>query len=361
MDQPRAEPSFANAQVYKWLAVAAAAAVLWPFWPALVLAVWTGAAVQHWLRPFRRLTGERHRAAVALTVLTVLLILTPLLALAAAVASDAAMLVERTLGSREVQSFLRSLVAHSDAGGATPSVSELVSEHGARAWAVLTSVSSAAVQAMLGAVVFVITLYAMLAEGSSMYSWALRHSPLPPRVLARLGHAFHETGRGLFVGVLGAGLLQGAAAAIIFLALGVPRPIVLGFLTVVASVVPSLGSALVWGPVAAALAITERYQAAALLVVLGAGVIGTIDNVFRPLLSRRANLQLPAFLVLLAMLGGILLIGTWGFLGGPLVLRLAKEVLLLGAEPDASPAAEPLAGAGEAVADAGGGSGDPAA
>ncbi len=327
----------------KLLALAASAAVLAPFWPALVLAVWTGTSVQRFSQPFRRMTGGRNRAAAALTVLTVALILSPLLALAAVVASDAIALVERTLTSSEAQAFVRSLVA-SPEGQAPPSISELVNEHGTRAWALVRGVSTLAVHWLVGAMVFIVTTYAVLADGPALYAWFLRHSPLPPRIVARLGHAFHETGRGLFVGVLGAGMVQGVTAGILFVILGVPRPIVLGFLTVIASIVPNLGSALVWAPVAAGLAFTGRTTAAIVLVVLGVGVIGTIDNVFRPLLSRRGSLQLPAFMVLLSMLGGIFLIGTWGFLAGPLILRLAKEILLLSDEAEAPPStAEPAA------------------
>lgn len=347
MSGPAAEDG-RGLRALKLLALAASAAVLAPFWPALVLAVWTGTSVQRFAQPFRRMTGGRNRAAAALTVLTVALILSPLLALAAVVASDAIALVDRTLSSSEAQAFVRSLVA-SPEGQAPPSISELVNEHGTRAWALVRGVSTLAVHWLVGAMVFIVTTYAVLADGPALYAWFLRHSPLPPRIVARLGHAFHETGRGLFVGVLGAGMVQGVTAGILFVILGVPRPIVLGFLTVIASIVPNLGSALVWAPVAAGLAFTGRTTAAIVLVVLGVGVIGTIDNVFRPLLSRRGSLQLPAFMVLLSMLGGIFLIGTWGFLAGPLILRLAKEILLLSdegeaaAEPVASSAAEPVA------------------
>lgn len=345
MSGPAAEDG-RGLRALKLLALAASAAVLAPFWPALVLAVWTGTSVQRWTQPFRRMTGGRNRAAAALTVLTVALILLPLLALAAVVASDAIALVERTLNSSEAQAFVRSLVANPE-GQAPPSINELVNEHGTRAWAVLRGVSTLAVQWLVGAMVFIVTTYAVLADGPALYAWFLRHSPLSPRIVARLGHAFHETGRGLFVGVLGAGMVQGATAGILFIILGVPRPIVLGFLTVVASIVPNLGSALVWVPVAAGLAFTGRTTAAIVLVVLGIGVIGTIDNVFRPLLSRRGNLQLPAFMLLLSMLGGIFLIGTWGFLAGPLILRLAKEILLLSDEAEAPPPAEPASEAEE--------------
>jgi predicted PurR-regulated permease PerM len=330
-----------------WLAIALVALTLLPFWPALVLALWTGAAVRHWMRPFRRLTGERHRAAAVLTVLTVLLLLGPLVALGLTIANDAQQLVAKAFASSEAQSLLRDLVSPGENpdGSSGLSIVELVRTHGSRAWVLLSSVSSAAITILLNVIAFTLTTYVVLADGPSLYAWCERHGPLQPRVLSRLSDAFLETGHGIIVGVLGAGLIQGAAAGVIFFVLDVPRPIVLGFLTVVGSLIPSLGSALVWAPVAAGLAIAGRTTSAIILVALGIGIIGTIDNVFRPVLSRRARLALPGFMVFLSMLGGILLIGTWGFIAGPLAVRLAKEMMLIASEkePDGPPELPPPA------------------
>lgn len=321
-----------RSSVATWIAIAVPAIILLPFWPALVLATWTGVGVRHWMTPFRRLTRERHRAAAVLTVLTVILIVSPLVALALAVANDAQLLVEKTFASKEVQSLLRGLVSPGD--GRELSVIELVKSQGSRAWLLFSSVSAAAGRILLNALAFAIMTYVVLADGPALYAWLERNGPLRPQVMKRLAGAFQETGRGLVFGVLGAGIIQGVAAGIIFLVLGVPRPIVLGFLTIVGSIIPSLGSALVWLPVAAGLAFAGRTTSAIILVGLGLGVISTIDNLFRPLLSRRAHLALPAFLVLLSMLGGILLIGAWGFLAGPLLVRLCKELLLISAESE---------------------------
>jgi predicted PurR-regulated permease PerM len=52
----------------------------------------------------------------------------------------------------------------------------------------------------------------------------------------------------------------------------------------------------------------------------------------RPLISKHANLDLPAYLLFVAMLGGIVVFGTWGLLAGPLFVRLAIEALRIGRE-----------------------------
>jgi predicted PurR-regulated permease PerM len=58
-------------------------------------------------------------------------------------------------------------------------------------------------------------------------------------------------------------------------------------------------------------------------------VISTSDNVLRPLLARWGSLKLHPLLVLFAMLGGVMLLGGWGLILGPLALRLGLEVLAL--------------------------------
>lgn len=337
-----------RSSVAMWIAIALTALILLPFWPALVLATWTGAGARQWMKPFRKLTGERHRAAAVLTVLTVLLIIAPLIALGLAIANDAQLLVEKTFASQEAQSLLRSLVSPGEGGEL--SIMELVRSQGSRAWVLLSSISSTAAKILLNALAYTVMTYVVLADGPALYKWVERNGPLRPHVLGRLTAAFHETGRGLVFGVLGAGVIQGVTAGLIFFFLDVPRPIVLGFLTIIGSIIPSIGSTLVWAPVAAGLAFAGQTTSAIILVALGLGVISTIDNLFRPLLSRRANLALPAFMVLLSMLGGILLIGAWGFLAGPLVARLSKEVLLIGAESEGEGPPPELAGpSGDAV------------
>ncbi|MBW3550984.1 MAG: AI-2E family transporter, partial [Proteobacteria bacterium] len=90
-----------------------------------------------------------------------------------------------------------------------------------------------------------------------------------------------------------------------------------------------IGTAIVWIPVAAGLALTGRPSAALSLAVVGVAVIGTVDNVARPWLAHRGKLQLPTWVVLVSMFGGIELIGAWGLLLGPLLVRLAKEALVI--------------------------------
>jgi hypothetical protein len=140
----------------------------------------------------------------------------------------------------------------------------------------------------------------------------VRYSPLDRRATHRLVAAFRETGRGLIVGTGGTALAQGAVAGATYAALGVPNPITLGALTAMGAFVPAVGTALVWAPVALGLAIAGHPVRAVVLAAVGISIIGTIDNVLRPVLSRAGRLRLPAVVLFLAVLGGLDLAGGWG-------------------------------------------------
>jgi predicted PurR-regulated permease PerM len=84
--------------------------------------------------------------------------------------------------------------------------------------------------------------------------------------------------------------------------------------------------------VAAGLALTGKTTSAIILVVVGVAVISTIDNLARPIFSRYGKLEMPAFLILIAVFGGLAIFGTWGLFFGPLAVRMAMEALSIGRE-----------------------------
>jgi len=118
-------------------------------------------------------------------------------------------------------------------------------------------------------------------------------------------------------------------ATLLFLALGVPRWWVLGPITGLASMLPFVGSALVWLPIALGLFLSGHPVRAVLLVVLGATVISTVDNVLRPIYARLGSLEMPSLLLYVSIFGGIAAIGPLGALLGPVVVRLFLEVVEL--------------------------------
>ncbi|MEZ4400246.1 MAG: AI-2E family transporter [Kofleriaceae bacterium] len=318
--------------VPRWLLAAlviAAAAMFVAFWTWLVLAVWVGQLARRLVPPLTRLTGRRQRAAAVLTAALIALLVLPLALVLGTLVGDAIVLGKQLLASPEVKQVFEKLVTKGTSAAAEGSPLDLLVAHGDRAWGVVQVVLTIAGKVALGLFVFLSTTYAVLADGPRAYRWFEEHLPLDPRLTRRFAAAFTETGRGLFIGVGGAGLAQAAVATVAYVALDVPEPLVLGLLTLVTSVVPSVGTAMVWVPVAAGLWLTGRAEAAVVMAVVGAGVIGSIDNLVRPMLARRGKLDLPALVIMISMFGGIAVVGAAGIILGPLVTRLAKEALVM--------------------------------
>jgi predicted PurR-regulated permease PerM len=297
-----------------------------PFAGWVVLAIWlSGFARGLHDRLVRRLRGRTHLAAF-ITVLLLMLVLVPVGAVITMLVLDSIAFVTQLAQSDKVHSLLVSLVSDKNPNPEA-SVGELLLMQGERAWGVLSVILSSAAQIVIGLVVLLSGMYAMLTEGPRWYRWAEDHVPVTPRAFRRFAGAFVETGRGLMFGIAGAGLLQALAATAAFLVLGVPQALPLGLLTLIFSIVPLVGTALVWLPVAAGLAMTGRLYEGIGLGIYGAVVIGSLDNLARPWLTRFGNLQLPGFVVLVSMFGAVELFGGWGILFGPLIVRLAKEAL----------------------------------
>lgn len=311
------------------LAIGAFVALL-PLWAPLLLAAFAAIVCQPLHTRLVGTNGRRGRAAGVITVVLVVLVLTPLSITALSLTGAAVELGHRLRGtggaSEALQAFLSAEPQLSPQKLDLRRAIDFVRSNGQGAINAFSMVFGAATAAIIGVFVFLFAFYTFLVEGRRAHEWILDHSPLRRPHTERLCAAFTETGRGLLVGVGLTALLQGFIATVGYVVIGVPQALVLGLLTGIAALIPSVGTGLVWVPVAVGLFIADRTSAGVALVVLGA-IVSIVDNFLRPALSRYAKLDLPTFLVFAAMLGGIAAFGAWGLLAGPLLVRLSVEAL----------------------------------
>lgn len=161
----------------------------------------------------------------------------------------------------------------------------------------------------------------MLRDGSYLVDLMVRALPLGDARERMLFALFAEVTRATIKGNVVIAMMQGTIGGITLWALGVHGALLWGVLMALASLIPALGSALVWVPIALYLTAIGETTSALILAGVGAGVIGMLDNVLRPILVGR-DTQLPDYLVLLSTLGGIAMFGINGFVIGPLVAAL---------------------------------------
>jgi len=331
------------------LLCAASLLVIWPLWPPLLLAAWTAALTRPLLLRFERGFKGRRRAAAVLSLLIFVVLALPLGLMVLGVVSGARELIGVVRGSPTATSALQTLLSSSPSTAEGPpqsysQVVELLQRSGAQGFDLLSNVAGAAATALIGLFIYFGAAYALLVDSSALWEWLERHSPLEVRHLDRLADAFHETGRGLLVGVGLTTATQGLVSMIIYFSLGVPRAWVLGPITGIASIIPMIGTGLVWAPIAVGLFLTGHTVKAVVLVVLGVGVISVIDNLLRPIYARMGALQMPMILLFVSVFGGLTAFGTWGALIGPLLVRLAMEALKI-AKDDATSRVEEAGGA----------------
>ncbi len=308
-----------------------------PFLAPLVLAAWFADLFRPATARLERVLGGRRRAAGALIVLVALGVLLPLAGTAVMLGSDVGDLLQQVRTALEGSgSLIGALLGGSE--GRPLEIRDwagLASRYGANAWHAIGTIARASASAIIGALIFVAALYTFIVDGERAYLWFEAHLPLRREALARLAAAFLGTGRGLLVAMGGTSLVQGALATVAYVAVGIPRALVLGPLTAVCALVPLAGTGLVWIPLSIGLAASGQYVRAGVLAAIGAGVLGIVDNILRPFLARYGRLELPMLVVFLSMLGGIAAFGAVGILFGPLITRLCVESLSLVTESKA--------------------------
>jgi len=121
-------------------------------------------------------------------------------------------------------------------------------------------------------------------------------------------------------------ILQGTIVGGSFALVGLPAPLLWGFVTACVSVLPILGSALVWLPGASVLFMNGRPIAALVVLAIGAGAASNLDNVVRLFVFRRVSGIHPMF-TLVGAFAGIRMLGVVGAFLGPLVLSYFFELL----------------------------------
>ena len=173
-----------------------------------------------------------------------------------------------------------------------------------------------------------VMLFAMLyflTDGPAILDAVLRFTPLSADDKARLLGTFASVGRATLKGTAIIGIVQGGLAGLSFWVAGIKGVVFWSAVMAVLSIVPGIGTALVWVPVVIFLALDGQMGAAVGVGLWCAIVVGTIDNVLRPLLVGKET-EMPDLLVMPTTLGGLALFGAAGIVVGPIIGALYVTV-----------------------------------
>jgi predicted PurR-regulated permease PerM len=194
--------------------------------------------------------------------------------------------------------------------------------------AVAGSFASGTLSLLLSLFFALLTMHVVLRYWSRIVGQLVIVSPLPPDYTHYLLAEFRRVGRMIISGTVLTGLAQGALATIGFWITGLPMPIFFGTTTALASLIPAVGTLLVWVPAGIYLIATGHTGMGILELCWGAlVVVGFSDYVIRPKLV--GDESMPTLLVFIALFGGIETFGLPGLIIGPLIMALGVAVLRL--------------------------------
>ncbi len=167
--------------------------------------------------------------------------------------------------------------------------------------------------------VMLFTLFFLFRDGDRLLVELNALSPLPPDFGRRVIGQFKEVTIATLYGNLLTAAVQGTLGGLIFLFIGLPAPLLWGAVMALLSLVPLVGTALVWLPVSIYLMITGELGRGVVLMLFGALVIGSVDNILKPLLIR-GRARMHTLLVFFSVLGGLQAFGFLGFVLGPVIV-----------------------------------------
>ena len=296
---------------------------LWPFSTGLI-----GAPVLYIMFApiYRVLVRNRVKpglAAALVILLGILLILGPGLSFLGVVANEAQDMAGGVIRSPLLSRLRELRIGPYDVGAQIESFgSSLVSWVGASAVGLIGTATRLGIQLTIA----FFGLYYLLQAPDAAWRQVRPFIPFSGRNAEILRERFRDVTISTLIGTGLTASIQGLLVGLGFWVTGIPNALFWGVVTVIVAILPVVGSALVWGPGVAHLALEGRYGWAIALAIWGVVLVGNIDNVIRPMVFRRWA-QIHPFITIIGAFAGIQYFGLLGLLIGPLAISYFFELI----------------------------------
>jgi len=176
--------------------------------------------------------------------------------------------------------------------------------------------------------VMLFTLFFVFRDGPYAYGTVFRAIPLEEGHKVKISERLHLTIKAVVNGTLLTALAQGATAGVTYYLLGLPFALFWGALSGLLSMLPVGGTAIVWVPIALYLLLSGAVTKGIILIAVGAGLVGLMDNLLQPILVG-GRARLPVLPLYLASFGALAYFGLLGLFLGPILLAITLEMLVI--------------------------------
>ncbi len=181
------------------------------------------------------------------------------------------------------------------------------------------------INALLMGFIVLYTMFFFLMDGDRLLYYVLYYLPLRDEDEKKLLARFKSVTRATLKGTAVIGILQGTLAGMALAFGGVPSALFWAVAMMFLSVVPGIGTALIWIPAVVYIGINTGWFMALGVGVFCALIVGSVDNILRPKLVG-GDTQLHELLIFFSTLGGLFIFGFWGFVIGPIIAALFVTV-----------------------------------
>ena len=185
----------------------------------------------------------------------------------------------------------------------------------------LSSITKVTLNAAIMSIIMLYTMFYLLIDGRKLLFKILYYIPLENKDEQQLLQRFTSVTRATIKGTLIIGIIQGTLCGSGFALAGIPSPVFWGCLMAVASIIPSVGTAIIWVP-ALLILLLNKDIGGAVTVGISCGLIaGNADNLIRPRLVGK-DTEMHDLFILFSTFGGIAMFGIIGIIVGPIIAAL---------------------------------------
>lgn len=315
--------------------------ILWPFYGAVlwgtILAI-VFAPVDRWLRA---IMGQRRTLAALATVgIVLLIVILPLLLIGGLLLQEAAGVYEKFKSgelnfARYFQQVLGALPAWitalldrfglSNLGAMQDKLSSNLMQGSQFVATKAFDIGQNTFDLAVNLCIVLYLLFFFLCDGDNLVRRIRAAVPLHPNQQRELFDMFATVTRATVKGNVVTAIVQGVLGGLIFWILNVHAPVLWAVVMAFFSLLPAIGTALIWLPVAIYFLVTGAIWQGIVLIAFGVLVIGLVDNLLRPILVGK-DTKMPDYVVLISTLGGMAIFGLNGFVIGPLIAAMFMSV-----------------------------------
>lgn len=180
----------------------------------------------------------------------------------------------------------------------------------------------------VGALITFVVLFFLFREGKQ---WAYRAGKLTPLSDAQVAHLYQNISDTIIAnvyGILSVGAVQGILTGIAMRIVGMPSSLLLGIAAGFASIIPVVGSAIVWAPVALYFLFSGAVWKGVFLLIWGTVAVSSMDNLIRPWVVS-GRVELHPMVLLFFILGGVEAFGFLGLFLGPVVASVLAALFVM--------------------------------